>query len=145
MTLVPAMIEYLKAQAAVSAIVGDRIHEAPGPASHQKPRLTLQDISGTVERHMTAQSDLASMRVQINCYAAAVRERALLAEAVYGELGGHPGATLGSGDIETHMRSATLVDEGKIYQDATDASEVHVIAQRQDYMVSYRRTVPTFS
>lgn len=145
MTLVAAMIEYLKAQSAVSDLVGDRIYPMYAPAAARMPYAVLQLISGAPERHMAAQSDLSAARVQINIHAATPRDADRVADAVYGELGGYPGGTMGSDDVAVHVRSITLEGRGDLPVEAADASEAHGYGRRQDYQVWYRETVPTFA
>lgn len=145
MSLVAAMIEYLKDQAAVAAVFGDRIYNTFAPASAQKPYATLQDISGTTERHMTGQSDLSFSRVQANAVVDTARDARLGAKALYGELGGYPGGTMGSGDVATHVRSITRVGRGALPREAVDGSEEHGYDRRQDFGVWYRETAPTFT
>lgn len=78
---------HLQTDAAIVAMVGDRIHPAVLPAGSALPALTYQHIGGAVMTDLSGgDGSLRNPRVQINCWAATYVQAHALSEAVRARL-----------------------------------------------------------
>jgi len=145
-SVVAAILEYLGDQEGVSDLVDDRLFDTDLPQRVARPNIVAQLISDPdIAQHMTAGGGLHRARIQLVMRASNGRDLQRVCDAVYAEMHGHPGDTIGGDDVETHVRSIRLEDAGKLPSEADAGGQATVHVHRQDYMVTYRRTVPTFS
>lgn len=91
MSIEIAIRAILAADAAVAALVADRIHPIVLPQAGLFPALTYQVIDGDSHYSMQGPSGLASRRVQIDCHAETYEEAIDLKGAVIGALSGFQG------------------------------------------------------
>jgi hypothetical protein len=89
-----AICTLLEQDAAVSALIGDRLTEMPLPQGSALPALTYQVIGpwiGSPALDGPNDDDLGTVRVQVDCWAETSGTAASLAAAVLGKLHGYSG------------------------------------------------------
>lgn len=88
----------LKATAAVTAIVGDRIYPSHIPQRATLPAVSHLRLSGMPEHAMGADADVRQTRVQVSCWSSQYSQGKTLAAAVRGALSRYAG-TIGDDEI----------------------------------------------
>ena len=141
MSIKTAAITYLLADAGVSAAVGTRIAEDVVRTDWAFPRLTVTWISRVHESHMGAAAGLAMARLQVDSWADTAADRETTGEAVREALDGLRGTTWGDESI----RAVDMDGESDTFEPGTDGSEEGAWRTRQDYIIWYAETVPTWS
>jgi hypothetical protein len=107
MMLGPAIIARLEADAAVAAIVGDRVHWLVRPQGTPLPALVLQLISETRTQHLKGFDDAFEARVQLAALSERYSESRALIEAATAALIDVAEVTDPSGPAVIFWRGAT--------------------------------------
>ena len=69
MTTTTALLQWLKADPALTALVGARIYQQLLPQSPTYPNVVLQTVSQPLRYHLRGPLALLTTRVQVDCYA----------------------------------------------------------------------------
>lgn len=81
--MMPPLYQWLKADSAVVALVGDGIYRAGNVSqSAAAPYVSWQVISGVPENYADEDPDVDAFRIQVDCWAATADGCAVLARAV---------------------------------------------------------------
>ena len=128
MSLETAMRAYVLADAAIAAVVGQRMYPRRLPQGPTLPALVYQRIDTRREHDMDGPDGLPRPRVQVTAWAASVQTATDLAAAVRERLDGFRGAW---GDVM--IGSCLCVGERDL-----DDPETGRNAVAQDYMIQYQ-------
>lgn len=88
MAMETAMRARLLADAAVSAVCGDRVAWTNRPQASAYPAVTMLVISDQYDQHMKGFQGLRGTRVQIDCMARSAAEKVALRDAVIAAIAG---------------------------------------------------------
>jgi hypothetical protein len=91
-----ALVEHLRMNAPVAALVGTRVHPAELPERPTYPAIVYRRIGRSGVNHTEGPSGLAAIGIQIDCWAMRYRESKALAAAVSAALDGFKGLLGGS-------------------------------------------------
>ena len=112
MTLEDALYTKLTGTTAVSDLVGDRVYPAPLPQNIADPCISFQRIDTPREYSLTGYANLASPRIQVDCWAETYEGATALANAVRQAVQGF------SGDIgSVTVYAVFVVDERDSYEE----------------------------
>ena len=139
-TIRQGLYEYLKAQPAITAIVGDRIYPIQAPNSAKRPYVILITTGLRSEPHLTAASRLARGEFDIDCWADSLSAAQNLSEAIRNELDGYQGL-MGTVDC----RRAIVNDQFDFTEQLKDGSERPAFRIKFDVDIWHFTSVPTFS
>ena len=132
MTLETGLYSYLKGQAAVNAVTGNRIYPIRLPQNVTFPAIAYTRISGQRVHVMGAISGVASPRIQIICWAETYGAAKDLAEIVRLVLDNYSGAMGGTTVI------ASLIDDDADMEDAAPNTGRKLYGVRTDYEIWHR-------
>lgn len=131
MSMETALRARLMADAAISAIVGNRVDWSNRPSANAYPALTMMVVSDVRDQRMKAFQALTRPRVQFDCMALTAGEKVALREAVIACLA--PRATVGGVKFEP-VTGVNIVDAGEdkpgvgfIHRDSVDAIIWHKV------------------
>ena len=138
MSLGEDLVAYLKAQTAVSDLVGAKIFPGVGATSQALPYVTLQKITGISEKHATGTTPLTEEAWQVDVWSATILLAREIAAAIRDVLD----------DVTTDIGSTTiertyLEDESESHEFDRDGSEAGHYRIRMTFDIHYRRTAPT--
>lgn len=136
-----AINEYLVADGGVSGQLGNRLYQLRAPTRPTVPYATMQRISEQHGSHMGGGDGLATMRLQVNVYAATRSSLQLIDEAFREAMHGFRG-TMGTASLDVR----SVVQDGPIdtFDDSEVESERGLFVSRVEYLVWYAESVPTF-
>ena len=137
-----ALFEYLNADNALTALVADDIYPIIAPQSAGFPRITIQRVSNTHERHLQGDSGLSRAMYQIDSWALNSPSAESVAESVRAALSGFISKLMGTSS-PVAVDSIFLIDEDDTIEGPVDGSDAPVFRIRQDYTVNHRESIPT--
>jgi hypothetical protein len=145
------VVARLKADTAVSAIVGTRIRPLEAPQGDSYPLIVFRKVSDVPDYAMGGQSGLSEARIQIHCWAqdapgggsaGAYGQAKALAEAVRLRLSGWRGTvTVGADSIV--IDHIGLENQEDLFDPET-GSGIAIKGVGCDYVVAYRQQVPSW-
>lgn len=144
MSLKAALASHIKADGSVSLRVGSRVYLTVAPQNAVLPYITIQQISGEHIRHMTAESGLARMDVQISCFDDSPVDVDTLADELRLSLSHIPATTIGTPPNTAAISRAFLDTSNDDYAPGRDAKGSGIYGVRMSWTVWYAETVPTF-
>lgn len=138
-----AFRDHLKADSAVAAIVGTKVLRSWAEDA-APPYVIITKPSDVPGHHMTAADGLPIARVQVDCYETSRHKAETLSTAVWDALDGRPGGTIGNQNVVVSMLH---MDDGPVELDEapTDKGIDGEYRDSMDFLVAYRRAVPTFT
>jgi hypothetical protein len=139
MSMKSALRSLLLSNAAIVAVVGDRVAWDTSAQVDSQPRLALSQIAGDHSHHMKAAAGTVIGRVQITAFASTSLAASNLAELVRLAIDGFRG---GIDDVE--IGTCHLVDERSFYHPPQDGSDKGTFDCQSDYVVNWYVTIPTF-
>lgn len=142
-----AMYVHLAADAGVSALVGTRIGFGNADEDDALPYITMQEISGIPETHLTADTGRQRTRMQINSYGrdkdAASEVAIAVREAIHTLKG-----TLGDGGVTVDCRFCQMAGQRDEVIDPPSgdraASDQGIFGIQQDYIIVHAVSIPAF-
>lgn len=108
-----ALREYLLAGAAVSALVGVRVHWVYSPQGSASPRIVLYRVGGLRNMRMSGPTGLVASRVQVDCIGRSYESAKTVARAAEARLSGYSGTHSG-----VVFQGCFLIAERDDYEDA---------------------------
>ncbi len=118
-----ALRNFLAADVAVSALVGDRIWPNKLPQDESDyPQITLLKVSNPRVRNLSGPDGLSSPRIQIDCWGLTAESAKDVAEAVRKPLDGYRGPMGGTGGV--NVQSITFEDERDAFNAPIDDSDI---------------------
>lgn len=132
MSLERALFARVTGDAAVSALIGDRLFPNVAPLGTDAPFATYQRISATRVRSLTQRSGLAMARMQLDCMAETYAGARALADAVRQALDGFRGA---AGSPPVTIEASSIQSDQDLYEDAAEPP-LHRVSM--DFMLTYR-------
>ena len=143
MTIEQAIVERLKDQASVTALVGTRIYQLVLPQRPTLPAVRVQVIDEDDPQHLRGPVGKQQSRIQVDAYgaeAAGYVAVAAIAAAIHGDgLGGSATGLSGFvGDVggspaEIHIAAVQRLTRSPMYE----AGELRLVRIRQDYRVTW--------
>jgi len=144
MLIEEAMRRRLSASAGLVAVVSTRIYPLVAAQTATLPYLVYTRIDGDPDHHMSAESGFATMRMQIDAYAASYTAVKALANLVRLALNGYQG-TVTAGENSVNIGSIRLENDQDIAPLLSDGEDVpRYYRVTQDYIVTHSQEVPTF-
>lgn len=141
MSLKSSLITYLRAQAAISDIAGQRVRLQYAESSDRGTAyITVTQVSGDHKQYMTAATGKVIGRIQIDCYETSPIKAEALADAVRGELDGYRGTM---GDVFISM--CHLDDARDSETPPIEGSARGVYAVQLDFKIGWTVSIPTFA
>lgn len=142
MSIMSALIDELANDAAVSAIVGDRIIANQANQEEALPHIVINLISNLHTHHATAAAGVAHPSFQITCWETEPGKNETLASAVREALDGFRG-TMGSGGNTATVKVCILGSETNL-SDVRKGYKFGVHGTAMDFSIMHTETVPTF-
>lgn len=136
--IVEAVATYLKAQDAITSLVGTRVYEDEKPRNPTLPCIVVYDISADSHEHLGGSSGLTTDRVQIDCVDDDAGDADTIREAVRKKMQGHRG-TMGSKSTSgcSHGGSSSSHDY------PTTNRDQHEHTKAIDFLITYSEEVPS--
>ena len=132
-----ALVQLLREDADVSAIVGARIYPQIAPQNSPFPRIVYQRVTTTHIEHMQGSSGLARALIQVDSYSPNYDEAKALSEAIRLLLQPVRSATVVIGDgtdaKNYFIGGIHLTNTQDLYEVPTDAGEIGLHRVRQDW------------
>lgn len=138
-----AVASHLKADTAVSALVGERVYRADAPPNPSWPYITIKTVGKEVVRHATATSGLARAAMEIACWDDSEDGADTLANTVR-EAMDHFYGTMGTTPNTETVRGAFLDTQLDDLAAPNDASDLPTYAVRQTWTIWHKESIPTF-
>lgn len=123
-----ALIDLLKADASVAAIVGTRIYFTQAPQTPVLPYAVMFRVDGPRVYGMEGASGLVAARVQIDIYSKTAKQARDVGRTIRQVLSGFRGEQSG-----VNLQAVLLLDEGDGYEDSPELQRV-----THDYRVWYQ-------
>lgn len=123
-----ALIAYLLAYSALTALVGQRINWTVTPQASADPRVVLTVVSDVPEYADDGEAGLAETRVQVDVYAATYKAATDIARLVFARLSA-VSDTIGGVDFQ----DIEMVNSSSSFETPPDG--VNLYRVRQDYMI----------
>ena len=129
---------YLQTKSGVTNLISTRMYPDNLPENHTLPCAVYYVISDVKEHHLGGAAALATVRIQVDCYAATRTGANALAEAIRDAADGYSGA---AGD----ERFQTCHLETQRYDTDTpaDGSDLYRYLVSQDWMISLTESAPS--
>lgn len=143
MSMESALYEYLVAQAAVTALISDRLFPNVAPAKTCSPYATYSLIVGVPEHHLGAAAGLTRSTFQITAWADTYLEAVALGDAIIGELDGMRNQTLGT-TTPVAVKSVAVGAIRDTIDGPTAGEEAPAYGRQIDIDVWHVTSVPTF-
>jgi hypothetical protein len=138
-----ALIAQLATKASVTGLVRSRIYPGVIPAGVAFPAIRYTKVSAPREQTLEGPAGLAFPRLQLDCLARTKAQAARLAEALRNALDGEMQMWWGGDETGVWIEYVELVDEGEVYDDATDTDEGQLFGHRLDLVIAHREGAPT--
>lgn len=138
MTIRAAIKQYLGGQAALTAIVEDRIFPVARPQSSDLPAIVFKRLNGAHAHWITGGAGRADPRFMVDCLAATYADADTLAEAVRTVMQGFSGTV--NGVVITSVILDDEADDIDEPQDGTDRVAFHIPLI---FKIQYRESIPT--
>lgn len=132
------LYNFLKNNAGLTALVGDRIYPIAAAVNASFPYLTVRRIRSEHDHHMANASGLNKQGIEINCFDADPLTLEAVSEALRNLLDGYRG-TIGS----TTVRSIHLIDEEDDWIPPTDSGPAGAFVTSMEFRVTHLESVPT--
>lgn len=143
-----ALYAHLAADSAVSALVGTRIGFGNADEDDSLPYIVMQEISGTPETHLTADTGKQRTRMQINSYGRDKDAASAVAIAVRDAIHTLKG-TLGDGAVTVDCRFCQMAGQRDEVIDPPSGdragSDQGIFGIQQDYVMVHAVSIPVFS
>lgn len=139
MSLKSSIITYLNTVDGLADLVEDRISFNRAEQNDGSPRITVMQVDGAHQHHMTAATGKVIGRFQFDCHADKPIAAASVAEQLRLALDGYRGSM---GDAFVSM--CHLVDERDVELPPIEGAHTGISTVQQDYMIGWAVTVPTF-
>ena len=134
-----AIYTRLSGNAAVRAIVDDRIYPARTPQDTTLPKIVFTTISQGRAPNTAGASGVTNPRIQIDCWADSNAGADALADAVRLALDGYRGTV-----ASVQIRSCFLDAQRDAIVEPRDGGEQRIFGRSLDFNIWHLETVPTF-
>lgn len=111
-----ALRSYILGDAAIVALVVDRVYAIKIPQGEPPPSIVITRISGPGDYHLQGPSGLISLRVQVDAWAKTADAAAALANLIKDRIDGYRGA-MGTGANIVTVRGVFVADLREDYDD----------------------------
>lgn len=131
-----ALIPFLRSNADVSGMVGNRIHHNARPQDGALPVIVIHRVSGPRERVLVGRVPLAHPRIQLDCMGGTAKDAQTLADKVRKAVEDFHG-TMG----EYTVQVITVDDDRDDYIDPEHANENGIHVTSLDAIIWYEETL----
>ena len=142
MSVESALYDHLTADAALTALVSNRIYPTVAPQNVTLPYVTFNVIAGEHERHALAGAGLAQVSVQIDVWDDDAAGRRSVTDALFDRLHGFRGQ-MGTEQLE--VRSVHVDGPTDSYEEPIQGGEEGIFRGRTEIQVWHTEAVPTFT
>lgn len=139
MSMKSSLVSYLRSQAAVTALVGQRVRLSQAEQSDSS-RVIINQITGDDKEHMLAATGKTIATFQINCDELSPIKADALAIAVRSVLQGFRGTM---GDVSVSM--CHLDQERDFTEPPIEGFHRGIYSVQQDYLIGWTVSIPTFA
>lgn len=140
MTIETALFSYLTGKSEITSIVSTRVYATVAPSSPTYPYITFQMVSNNPEHHMSGNSPITIVRIQLDAWARTVATQQAISEAVRNALDGYRGQ-MGAEALD--VRRAFLDNRNTFEEPDKHGKNLPVHRASLDFSIWHVEAVPT--
>lgn len=139
MSIEADLLTYLNASTALTAYTSNRIEIGKSRQAETLSRLTIQQIDGGEQHHLTGASGFAIPRIQVSVYSDDPVETLAIREVLRERLQGKGNITMGTTTI---VKSVQFESGPFLYEEDPSGGDAGTYHQPIDLIIYYGQTVP---